>query len=108
MIQVRKGDTSELVTVRPDLADDTEVIGSGWKCYSSVEDIYGNEVVAQREITEKTADNLHFVAFLNPSETDLLNSGSLLTEYRWVFRISNNTTDPEYNREKYVELFCVT
>lgn len=103
-ISINKGDTSCPVFIRPDLTDPEAVIDATWKCHTSVEDVYGNVVIAEREITVKTDDNKHFVVYVEDSESATLDTGSIMSEYVWVIRLSNAQLEPDYVKEKRITL----
>lgn len=102
VIELYNGDGSELILIRPDIADDAEVISNDWLCQTWVTDKYGKEVIAPRVETNKTTDNLKYIISLSPDDTALLALNGAVTEYVWVVEIINDALVPPFQREKHI------
>lgn len=97
-----QGDSSELLQVRPNIADPAEVISGDWVCTTKLVDVDKNEIVAARTETTKTDDELHFVVSLSPTDTEAVTVGDLPVRVYWVIQMTNNVLSPAYNREKHL------
>lgn len=64
-----KGDTSPILQPRPTVLDDGVVLDADWTCSIAADYEDGTEAVAETPVTDKTADNLRFIAALTPTQT---------------------------------------
>lgn len=101
---IYQGDITNLIPVRPPIADPNEVISGDWVCKLAVLDQAANVIVATREVTTKSEDNLYFIASLTPAETALLEVSRNPTEYSWAIQLSNDALTPNYTKEKHIPL----
>lgn len=95
---IYQGDTGPILRPRPSVLDDAEVIGASWHCYLAVNDEDGNEVIAKFEVTDKTADNLRWIAALTPDNTAGIDPNA---RYEMVLEVSDATTIPPFKKEKH-------
>jgi hypothetical protein len=105
-ISLYRGDSSDLVAVRPNITDDTEIISNDWVCRTMLIDENEVELVASRIETIKTADNLHFVVVLSPTDTLTVSiqAGRKYAKVYWVIQLSNNMLTPAYSKESRIEV----
>ena len=103
---IYQGDTGPIIRPRPSVLADDVVLDSNWKCYTAVNDTDGAVVVAKREVTDKTADNLRFVAGLTPTETNLLlvDDSEEYRPYTQIIEVLNTTLTPPFNIESHYTL----
>lgn len=106
MIEFHQGDLSELISVRPNIADPEVKINADWSCKIKVVDFDGNIVVAEREVTEKTIDELYFVASLTPEETLNLPVSGQYARFNWIIQLDNVQLSPNYSREMHFPIIA--
>ena len=104
--EIYQGDTGPILLARPAMLNNTDTLDSNWECYSAAISLSGNPAIASREITDKTDDQLQFIAALIPSETESLSvdEDRGYSEYIWVIEIRNPAYTPAYNREKHIPI----
>lgn len=101
-----QGDTGPIIRPRPSVLDTGVVLDVNWTCFIGVNDADGTAVVAKRAVTDKTSDNLYFVAALTPTETTALtvSAGELYEHYNMVVEVVNTTLIPPFNIEQHYTL----
>ena len=92
---ITKGDTGVVTETGPSV--DTNVSTGSWACRITVSTKAGAAPIIDRAVTEFTADNFKFLAYLTPTETDGLTLGT----YLQTIEISNATLTPILNEEKH-------
>lgn len=104
-IAIYQGDSTDLIQVRPKIADPLETISNDWQCKTSVINSKGEVVVGPRDIIEKSEDDLYFIVGLSPGETlELSVDNGYYAQYSWVIQLSNATLEPAYSKEKHIPL----
>lgn len=103
---IYQGDTGPIIRPRPTVLDDGVVLDVNWTCSTAVNDADGVEVIAKRAVTDKTVDNLRFVAALTPTETNLLlvDDSENYRSYTQVIEVINTTLTPPFNIEEHYTL----
>ncbi len=103
-ISLFRGDVSDLVPVRPNLADPTEVISADWVCRTALLDSEGLELISSRLETTKSEDGLTFIISLAPADTLLVTvpEGKKFTKAQWVVQMENDQLSPPYRKEKRI------
>lgn len=103
---IYKGDTSPILQPRPTVLADATVLDADWHCYIAANYKDGTEAVASREVTDKTSDDLRWIAALTPTETDtIVFPGGLKTiDIILVIEVINTTTIPPFNKETHYTL----
>lgn len=86
-----KGNTSDIIYVRPSILNGA-TLDCNWTCSSTVTDDAGNIVVDEFSVTDKSADNTEFKAFLTPSQTLQLSTNN--SEYVWSIQLRNPVLSP--------------
>jgi len=106
---IYQGDTGPIIRPRPTVLDDGATLDSNWSCFTAVNDADGAVVIAKREVTGKTADNLRFIAALTPTETNLLDvdDSESYRPYTQVIEVINTTLAPPFNIEEHYTLKVV-
>ena len=109
IIEVYQGDLTKIKNVRPTFPSLPGVLDANWKCYVSVNDCDGNNVVADREVTNKVTDansRERFVCAIHPSETESLEvaTGEEYQDSDWVIQVENLSTTPPYSKEHHITL----
>ena len=109
IIEVYQGDLTKIKNVRPTFPGLGDTLDANWKCYGSVNDCDGNNVVADREVTNKMTDangKERFLCAVHPSETEQLDvsDGEKYQDYDWVIQVENMTTNPPYSKEHHITL----
>ena len=102
--EIYQGDTGPVFLPRPSVLDVAEVLDADWSCWVAVNDLSDTNVIAKFEITEKTLDNLRWVAVLTPNQTELLDPAS----YTMVIEVKNSVYSPVFNVEKHFTLTVKT
>ena len=117
MIEVFKGDTTDIIYVRPGPLNPGDLIDSNWKCFVGVTDYINTSEMSAREVTDivvvpvknpdtsMTSDEECFMCFLTPAETLTLSVDAETTLHNWVIEVSNTTTTPPFNLESHNELY---
>lgn len=85
-----KGDISSFVYVRPKALNGAVLTGD-WTCTGLVYDWTGRKVIDEFAITEQSADNTEFKAYLTQAQTALL---SKTGDYFFVVRLDNQVSIP--------------
>ena len=111
-VEIHEGESLKLLHARPNLADETQILDTGWVCKIKVLNRVYIEVIPVESVTLQTADNLHFVVSLTPIQTSLLKATKGLftddpipTVYTLVIEMSNVNTVPPYSREKHIMIY---
>ena len=99
---IYQGDTGPIMKPRPSVLDDGVTLDADWHCYINVIDSSGTEVVPKREVTDKTADNLRWIAALLPAETATIPVSNDF--HTMVIEVVNATTIPPFNVEKHYSI----
>ena len=102
-ITVHQGSNTLFIPVRPEIKEDTEIIGVDWVCKTAVLNMADESVIDVATITLKTEDDLHFLVGLTPIQTALLTGNRSPTEYKWVIQLSNASLG--YSKEKHIALY---
>lgn len=100
-IMIHQGDSVEPIPVRPNLKDESEKLSGDWKCFFSIIDARGNEVLASKEVTTKSEDELSFIVMLSPDNTRSLAVAEDFALYYLVVQVSNETLLPVYSKERH-------
>ena len=66
------GDTSPILQPRPTVLDDGVVLDVNWTCSIAAYYEDGAIAVASTPVTDKTSDNLRFIAALTPTQTGII------------------------------------
>lgn len=103
-ISLARGDSSDLILIRPNIADDSEVISADWVCRTKLVEEDFTEIVAERVESTKTDDELNFVVGLSPTDTEsvTVEAGKKFKRVFWVVQVSNTNLTPAYSREKMI------
>ena len=116
MTEIFKGDTSEIIYVRPSILSSGDLL-TGWECFVGVVDYTNTIEVEAREVITKatvaykdpetgiTSDEECFMCYLTPTETSTLSIDVATTLHSWVIEISNAATTPPFNLEIHNELY---
>ena len=101
--EIYQGETGPVVLIRPTILVEGTEINASWKCYMAAKDENGTEVIARREVMDKTGDNLYWIVGLTPDETNLFvvtfNEGSAIFEQK--IEVVNDTLTPPFNIEQH-------
>jgi len=105
-ISLFRGDSSDLVSVRPNLKEPTETISSDWICRTMLVDSSGVEIIASRIENVKSEDGLTFIISLSPADTLAITVGvdQKYTTVDWVVQLSNDQLVPAYSKEKRLKI----
>lgn len=103
---IYQGDTGPIIRPRPTVLDDGVVLDINWSCFTAVNDADGTPVIARRAVTDKTDDNLRFIAALTPTETNLLEveDSESYRPYTQIIEVINTTLTPPFNIEEHYTL----
>lgn len=98
-----QGDTSPVLQPRPTVLDDGVVLDVNWTCHIAANYEDGTEAVPKTEITDKTSDNLRFIAALTPTQTGtiIIPSGLKCINVILIIETANSTTIPPFKIEKH-------
>ena len=101
-IEVIQGDLTDILEVSPfeEGEETANLSDAGWTCKSAVIKEMGDVPIFERDITDKTVDDLYFRAAIDPDDTTVL----AVDSYIWVIQIENLLVLPKFRREKQVEL----
>lgn len=109
IVEIYQGDLTDIKRVRPVYPSVSDVLDVSWKCHVSVNDCDGNNVVEEREVTDKVTDQdgkEWFSCAIHPSETELLEvtAGEGYQDYVWIIQLENLSAVPPYSREEHTIL----
>lgn len=99
-----KGDSGDIVPVRPQIADPAAIIDANWVCKTALLDASGNVLVPARVENTKSPDNMTWLISLSSSDTSSVPIVGKFSRVFWVVQISNNALDPSYSRESHLEV----
>jgi len=101
-LTIHKGDTTDIVYVRPSLLDGATLDGN-WTCSQAVTKD-GTQVITTVAVTTKSTDNTEFKCFLTPTQTDTLTVG----EHIWTIQLANPTLTPAIIKEIQLRMSVTT
>lgn len=95
------GDTSPILQPRPTVLDDGVVLDTNWTCTIAADYEDGSEAVAVTPVTDKTSDNLRFIAALTPAQTGTIVVPSELDCINVILEliVANSTLIPPFNKK---------
>lgn len=104
--EIYQGDTGPVFLPRPSVLDPATVLDADWSCWVAVNDLDGNVAITKYEITEKTVDDLRWVAVLTPNQTGTLsvNTDGTPKIYTMIIEVKNSVYSPVFNVEKHFTL----
>ena len=96
---IYKGDTSPILQPRPTVLADGVILDADWHCYVTANYKDGEVAVANREVTDKTSDNLRWIVALTPAETNALvfPDGLKTMDITFITQVVNTTTIPSFS-----------
>ena len=102
-----QGNTGPVLKPRPSVLDDVTVLDADWHCYIAANNADGTVAIASREVTDKTVDNLRWIAALTPAETETLtvNAEDESVGYKVIIKVVNATTTPSFEVDYEYILF---
>lgn len=105
-----QGDTSPILQPRPSVLAVDEVLDVDWTCHINATYEDGSEAVVKTEVTDKTADNLRWIAALTPTQTQtiILPTGLKCINVILAIEIANSTVIPPFKKEKHYILPIMT
>ena len=100
------GDTGPVLQPRPTVLDDGVPLDANWTCHIAANYADGTVAIASTEVTDKTADNLRWIAALTPTQTATLTIpvGEAFIVIDHVLEIVNLTLTPVFRKEVHHRL----
>lgn len=103
---IYQGDTGTILHPRPSSLAVDEAIDADWHCWIAANYSDGTVAVAKREVTDKDAGDLSWLAALTPTETNTITINPELGEVTvdLIIEVINTTTTPPFNVERHFDL----
>lgn len=102
---IYQGNTGPVLQPRPTVLDDGVVLDANWTCHIGANYKDGAVAVAKTEVTDKTVDNLRWIAALTPTQTAAIDLGSLkCVDIDLILEVANSTVVPPFKVETHYTL----
>lgn len=102
---IYQGNTGPILQPRPTVLVEGEPLDANWTCHIGANYKDGTVAVPKTEITDKTTDNLRWIAALTPTQTDAIDLGSLsCVEVDLIIEVTNLTVIPPFKIETHYTL----
>lgn len=106
--KAKRGSSSDVLKLRPNIDGLADELPAGYKCYTKVLTLDGDEAISEVEITDKvTVDGAEYFNIVLTGNQTLGLDIPYSIRYRdfvWISKVVNNSISPAYLKEDRIDL----